>query len=243
MSQCVDPAALVAAAVRAAILAKAPRRTVAAVAAATAGAFLHRQAPKPQQSAKTPTRADDASSLPAESSPEALMQAIREDRQAKRERKRARRKANRRLRASASVNCFDEDAKHDGSVNLASLRDDGRDKEVDHASPRTVGGGGVSERADVVNKSPELKRPRKTPGTGSDMDSVISSGGLPAVPLFPPGRSVALSDASIVSRGSKPSTVFTEDLEDRAVSIVENPVGNMVARNAGKRRDRGKNRG
>lgn len=93
-------AALVAAAVRAAVLAKAPRRTVAAVAAAVASALgrLQTVAAAPQSGVKVPTGAKSAAAAaPAESadvpSPEEMLAALRSARAAQRRRRKQRRRA------------------------------------------------------------------------------------------------------------------------------------------------------
>ena len=88
-----DAAALVAAAVRAAVLAKAPRRTVAAVAAAVTGVLV-----KPQQATPHKNDAATASGQRADAqaatgaSAEDLVAALREARSAQRRRKKERRK-------------------------------------------------------------------------------------------------------------------------------------------------------
>lgn len=88
--------ALVAAAIRAAILARAPRRTVAAVAAAMVGALHRPAAQPPPPSAREPaeTQFDTTAGL-AGASPEVLVDALREARAAKRRKKKERRRANR----------------------------------------------------------------------------------------------------------------------------------------------------
>lgn len=93
-------AAMVAAAVRAAVLAKAPRRTVAAVAAAVASALgrLVTAAAVSQPKAKVPTGAKSAAAVgPVESagvpSPEEMLAALRSARAAQRRRRKQRRRA------------------------------------------------------------------------------------------------------------------------------------------------------
>lgn len=97
-----DGSVLVAAAVRASILARAPRRTVAAVAAATVGALHRPDARQPPPSAREPAETQPASTaMPAGTSSEVLVAALREERAAKRRRKKERRRANRSKREGA----------------------------------------------------------------------------------------------------------------------------------------------
>ena len=167
----VDPAALVAAAVRAAILAKAPRRTVAAVAAATAGAFAPRQAaPQPQQTSRVPTGAGAATQAPG-SSPEELVHALREARQAQRRRKKERRTANRRARAGEAAGPTVEDAELRVG-NSASLQKANCETEDSAMTPRAKGGAGPSA---ALSNSPVLERPWKAPRAGIDADSNASA--------------------------------------------------------------------
>ena len=103
MSAC--GASLVAAAVRAAILANAPRRAVQAVASAVAGVALRPDADPRSgpRHAGTPTDhvspAGDAPPPPG-SSPEELLEALRASRRAQRARKKARRRASRSSRGT-----------------------------------------------------------------------------------------------------------------------------------------------
>jgi len=91
-----DGAALLAAAVRAAVLAKAPRRTVQAVASAVTGVLAR---PETAQAAKGPVPTVPAGSQSAaaesagEQTPEVLLQTLRAARSAQRRRKKERRKA------------------------------------------------------------------------------------------------------------------------------------------------------
>ena len=89
-------AELVSAAVRSAILAKAPRRTVAAVAASVTSALLGAtKAAQPRPTAGEPTRTQNPTEQSAEgdASPEALLTALRDARRAQRKRKKVRKRA------------------------------------------------------------------------------------------------------------------------------------------------------
>ena len=109
-------AAMVAAAVRAAVLAKAPRRTVSAVAAAVAAALARSAAPAAvrQPNARVPTGASSATrASPAPGadgfSPEELLAALRSARTSQRRRKKLRRKATR-LAGRAAEQHVEEEA-------------------------------------------------------------------------------------------------------------------------------------
>ena len=96
-----DGASLVAAAVRAAILAKAPRRTVQAVAAAVTGAVVHRPLSRHRTASRVP--AEEPAWPPTAAgglSSDELLAALRADRQVKRRKKKERRRANRALRTN-----------------------------------------------------------------------------------------------------------------------------------------------
>ena len=99
-----DGAALLGAAIRVAILAKAPRRTVQAVAAAVTGVLV-RSVGEAVPQAENEELAEDAKGQPTKpktgASPEELVAAFREARKGKRRRKKANRLA--RLRAAAPV--------------------------------------------------------------------------------------------------------------------------------------------
>lgn len=86
---------LVAAAVRAAILAKAPRRTVSAVAAAVVSAFVGAtaHAATKTRDARQQAGTQRATECGADDDPAALLEALREARSSQRRRKKARRKA------------------------------------------------------------------------------------------------------------------------------------------------------
>ena len=93
----VDPAALLGAAIRAAVLAKAPRRTVQAVASAVTGVLVHSAAEAgPGAAAAAPAKEEvgpAAATPPTGASAEELVAALREARRAQRRRKKANRKA------------------------------------------------------------------------------------------------------------------------------------------------------
>ena len=92
-----DGAAFVAAAVRAAVLAKAPRRTVQAVAAAVAGVFVRPVVAKAARGQAAPVSQDaqcTSAQPPGDASAEVLLEALRAARSAQRRRKKERRKAN-----------------------------------------------------------------------------------------------------------------------------------------------------
>jgi hypothetical protein len=99
-----DGAALIAAAVRAACLAGAPRRTVQAVAAAVAGVYAQQAA---GAAARTRVRAPAPATQCADSqggvTPESLIEALRAVRRARRQRKKERRRANRIAAAAAET--------------------------------------------------------------------------------------------------------------------------------------------
>ena len=93
----VDPAALLGAAIRAAVLAKAPRRTVQAVDSAVTGVLVHSAAEAgPGAAAAAPAKEEvgpAAATPPTGASAEELVAALREARRAQRRRKKANRKA------------------------------------------------------------------------------------------------------------------------------------------------------
>lgn len=128
----VDGAALVAAAVKAAVQARAPRRTVQAVAAAVTGVLLARQetaaAPGPVAVAPPDTQGATRLNGSGDASPEALLQALRAARSAQRQRKKQRRKANKEAARLATT----EDARTDDVVqnNLDSSQGVGSQLEV-----------------------------------------------------------------------------------------------------------------
>lgn len=103
-----DGPAFVAAAVRAACLAHAPRRTVQAVAAAVAGVFAHPPAARaaPPTVAEVPTRAHRAAEPAEGKTPEELLEALRSARVAQRRRKKERR----RVRQAACTKTAREEA-------------------------------------------------------------------------------------------------------------------------------------
>ena len=94
-----------AAAVRAASLAKAPRRTVQAVAAAVTSVVVHRSvvaAPKQSGQDQTMPTSTNVAAAATAATPEALVEALREARSARRRKKRANRRARARELAAAS---------------------------------------------------------------------------------------------------------------------------------------------
>ena len=187
-----DGAALMSAAVRAAILAKAPRRTVQAVAAAVAGALVHRQpAPRAQTAPREPAEVRASPPpMPSDASPEVLLEACREAREAKRNAKKVRRKANRHLRTG------NDDAEHAGAVHsaLASAGHRRSTGEASEASPRPGG-----EVLDMQNLTPSRVHPKKHR----------------RVSLMGGDDARASTDRSSVSdRCSEAHTVFTNEDED-----------------------------
>jgi len=110
MTACSDGPPLLAAAVRAAILAKAPRRTVSSMAAAMVCALHGKRPPTTQQ----PRAQAEAVGTELEglggASPEALLQALRATRSQQRKRKKMRGKANRAAREAAAMNVDDGQA-------------------------------------------------------------------------------------------------------------------------------------
>eukprot|EP00746_Dinoflagellata_sp_MGD_P160657 gnl/MRDRNA2_/MRDRNA2_87511_c0_seq1.p1 gnl/MRDRNA2_/MRDRNA2_87511_c0~~gnl/MRDRNA2_/MRDRNA2_87511_c0_seq1.p1 ORF type:complete len:280 (-),score=73.30 gnl/MRDRNA2_/MRDRNA2_87511_c0_seq1:381-1220(-) len=111
MASC-DSAALLAAAVRAAVLAKAPRRTVQAVAAAVTGVLVHsstesaapvRKIGEKRSGQKHSTATGEAGDLQA--SPEVLLEALRTARREQRRRKKERRRA---ARAKSSTDAEED---------------------------------------------------------------------------------------------------------------------------------------
>ena len=93
----VDPAALLGAAIRAAILARAPLRTAWAVASAVTGVLVHSTAEAAPRAAAAAPATEEAgpatATLPTGASAEELVAALREARRAQRRRKKANRKA------------------------------------------------------------------------------------------------------------------------------------------------------
>ena len=108
MAAAADATALLAAAVRAAILAKAPRRTVAAVAVAVAGVLVRPTAcAAPTPGATRPASTQGATEHPlAGTSPEELVNAIRLARRAQRRRKTERRQATKATAATSRSAAF-----------------------------------------------------------------------------------------------------------------------------------------
>ena len=159
----VDGSALVAAAVRAACLAKAPRRTVQAVAAAVAGVCLRPVAVEGRKRATVasePASAHDSSA--GDASPEELLEALRSCRREQRRRKKARRKANRAApTAPAAKGDHADDKMVVGSIVAApNVRPD---TESPVATPRSVG---RCELSAQQSGSPVLERPWKLQCTG-----------------------------------------------------------------------------
>ena len=108
----------------------------------TAGA-PRQAAPKPRQTSRVPT--DAATSTPADASPNELLQALREARQAQRRRKQEWRVANRRSRAAnAATGMSVEDAEHD-RANSASLQHIGGQIESPAQGLRASVGGAAPE--------------------------------------------------------------------------------------------------
>jgi len=168
-----DGASLVAAAVRAAILAKAPRRTVAAVAAAVAGAFVHRSpAQRPAPTPRAPTGRQAATPPAPGDSPEELLQALRAERQAQRRRKKERRRANRVLRAGTN-DAGDDRAVHSASVKASDVR-------VDTGHPIAKRGFGGAGRTPAMLDAPCEEPPCKVPRAAVS-DVVSDEGTLPSV--------------------------------------------------------------
>jgi len=169
-------ASLVAAAVRAAILAKAPRRTVAAVAAAMASA-LHKpaaQSPPPGAREQAGAQTDTPVELPG-ASLEVLVEATRTARAEQRRKKKERRRANRSARGSTGKEegqALSTDAlrRHDVSTAGANLG---------------PGGGGTDEpsRGSCEQRPPKLQR---TADEAEATDSVPKC--LPPVPVFSPAE-------------------------------------------------------
>jgi len=139
-----DGAALIAAAVQAAIHAKAPRRTVAAVAAAVASAFA-----RPVKASAAPTaggpRSDGAVPMvvqEAGSSAEEMLESLREHRRAQRKAKKERR------RAAKAARRADQEAQHAGSgIELDQLKE----KDLQQADAACA-----SERSPSVPSQPSL---------------------------------------------------------------------------------------
>ena len=127
MASACNGAALMASAIQSAIRAKAPRRTVAAVAAAVANVFVHRPTAS-QVATSTREKPDlqDEPKVPSDSTEE-LMQALRNARAAKRRQKRQRRIANRLARAGGVEGGSSREMPHcstAGDVVLCEVRQD-----------------------------------------------------------------------------------------------------------------------
>ena len=127
-----DSAALLGAAIRAAILAKAPRRTVQAVASAVTGVLVHSPAPGAASRAVPKAQATEgavgaATAMPPNgSSAEELVAALREARRAQRRRKKANRRARKRsARETASeTHMEDDDTREAGLHGMERGKDD-----------------------------------------------------------------------------------------------------------------------
>jgi len=174
-----DGAALMAAAVRAAVLAKAPRRTVQAVAAAVAGALRPQPALRPRTSQTVPAGAPAESPPPRGSSPEELLEALREARRVQRRRKKERRRANR----SAKTNGDQADGQ---ALTAANLRH--HETELDNACEHSGGGAQLA-----LTSSPVVERPTKLHKTGENSGGQYSH--LPRVPPFPSEAAAIEDDA------------------------------------------------
>ena len=155
-----DGAALLAAAIRAAILAKAPRRTVQAIAAAVAGVLM-RPAGACAKPAAVPS--EPASKHAAESgsfSAEELLDKLRACRREHRRRKKERRKANRSKPA-----CDKEDKKAGVVVVGTTAASTGRpETESSVVTPRAAVSDGMLA---LQSQSPVMERPWKLQCTGS----------------------------------------------------------------------------
>ena len=129
-----DSAAIMAAAVRAAVLAKAPRRTVSVVAAAVASAFSAQATKDAAKSMPAIQRiATAGEAMPADASPEELLAALRASRAAQRKRKKENRKAARAGHFSTTP----------GNVAKAATEDAARNKEATAADDAGNSDGGT----------------------------------------------------------------------------------------------------
>ena len=171
-----DGAALMAAAVRAAVLAKAPRRTIQAIAAAVASALVHpHKAPPPRTAPREPAGTPDMSqAVPKETSPEALLAALQAARKEQRRRKKERRRTNRLQKTGGT------DTSDDRVVAMVEGSAGKRRKESENsaASPRA----GVSgTQLALQSGSPILEQPKNHQKTGSSEELAP----VPPLPLQP----------------------------------------------------------
>ena len=169
-----DGASLLAAAVRAVILAKAPRRTVQAVAAAVTSALVHQPAAsrtraETREPAGTPAAQP---AVPKSSSPEELVAALQASRQDKRRRKKERRRANRSLRTSNGQ-----------AAGLALTEASLQRHDAEHAGDADNYPGGGGDMVAIPRGSPGRSPPRKL----QRQDGAVggSARALPPVPPFP----------------------------------------------------------
>ena len=200
-----DGASLVAAAIRAAILAKAPRRTVSAVAAAVTGALVHqRTAPPANMESREPAGNPAGATAVPTGSPAELVAALKEARQVKRRKKKARRRANRDLREGNAT--AGEDRAEPPAV--LAIADTSRvDKRHLEASPNP--GGGADALA-VLSDSPAVRPPKKVPRAGS---AGVAS--LPPVPPFP-SEEVAAEDSGMEAASNAGSCASLKTFSGRS---------------------------
>ena len=179
-----DGPAMLAAAVRAACLAKAPRRTIQAVAAAVAGVFAHpataRATPAPVARMPAGTQRAASEGDGGEASTEVLIAALREARSTKRRNKRARRKAARAGDSAVAQEAAAQEApvpKADAAAATASTRPERVNDTATgtDAGGRPVPGGDAVGQATVTTPLRPVRRKIRFDANGVDALSEHSS--------------------------------------------------------------------
>jgi hypothetical protein len=182
-----DGPAMIAAAVRAACLAKAPRRTVQSVAAAVAGVFAHppataRAATAPVARVPAGTQRAASQGVDGDASAETLLAALREARSTQRRKKRERRRATRAGSAAAAP-----------AAELAP--NTAQDSEAQPAEEGTCLGLGVGGRPDLVADAALVTVAPQPPEAPPRPDATMREDGEPSLMAAP----MALSPANLAA--------------------------------------------